>query len=130
MAGTLERLKRANRRGAQEQNWQRVLLSLEQEMPEELRGELETIQQLRTQIGRVREEREGTEREWKETQVLIGQQDLSHEIAELQTKIKDERGRCSQLRGAIEKERRERQSIKVCYVTCIRCEVDNTCVRR
>ena len=115
MAGTLERLKRANRRGAQEQNWQRVLLSLEQEMPEELRGELETIQQLRTQIGHMREEREGAEREWKEAQVLIAQQDLSQDITELRIKITEERGRCSQLRGAIEKERRERQSIKVCY---------------
>ena len=83
MAGTLERLKRANRRGAQEQNWQRVLLSLEKEMPEELRGELETIQQLRTQIGQVREEREVAERGWKEAQVLIGKQDLSLDIAEL-----------------------------------------------
>ena len=88
MAGTLERLKRANRRGAQEQNWQRVLLFLEQETPEELRGVLESIQALRRQIGQARAEREAVETEGRELQEAISGQDLSGEIADVNGKIK------------------------------------------
>ena len=88
MAGTLERLKRGNRRGAQEQNWQRVLHSLEREMPEELRGQLEQIQALRGQIGQVRCERDTGDKEGRDLQAGIRGQDLSQEIAEIQNKIK------------------------------------------
>ena len=88
MAGTLERLKRGNRRGAQEQNWQRVLHSLEREMPDELRGQLELIQSLRGQIGQVRSEREAGEGEGRALQADIRGQDLSQEIADIQGKIK------------------------------------------